>query len=82
MLGLVKPMIKNFHKEESLQAAIHTIEKVRSTFPKGKKDGESKTYYTKAQLQKIKPSDLLVRVEEEEEEEVEVEAPPDDALDL
>ena len=85
MIGLVKPLVQNFKSEESLQAAIQTIELVRSTCPKGKKDGKTKNYHTKAELQRIKPSDMLARVEveeEEEEEEVEVEAPPDDALDL
>ena len=83
MIGLVKPLVQNFNKEENLQAAIRTIELVRSTCPKVKKDGKTKNYNTKAELQRIKPSDMLVRVEEEEEEAAaEIEAPMDDLLEL
>ena len=63
----MKPIVQNFKKEQSLQAAISTIEVIRNKYPKGKKDGRSKTYYTKAELQRIKPSDLLVREEVEQE---------------
>ena len=69
MIGLVKPIIKNFRKEENMQAAITTVELVRSVYTKGKKDGKTKTFYTKAELQRIKPSELLARADEEDEEE-------------
>ena len=65
----MKPIVQNFKKEESLQAAIATVEVMRSTFPKKKKEGRAKNFYTKAELQEIKPSDVLVRGEQEEEQE-------------
>ena len=37
MIGLVKPIIKNFRKEENMQAAITTVELVRSVYTKGRK---------------------------------------------
>ena len=68
MIGLVKGIVEKFRKEENLQAAITTVELVRSVYPKGKKDGKTKTFYTKAELQRIKPSELLAMANEEDEE--------------
>lgn len=67
IIGLVKPIVMNFKKEESLQAAIATVEVIRSKYPKGKVRGQSKYRYTKDDLQRIKPSDILVQEEVEEE---------------
>ena len=84
MIGLVKPIVKKFHKEENLQANISTVELVRGMHPKGKIGRRTKKYYTKEDLKKIKPSELLVRGTEEEEEVAaeEEDAPPDNALDF
>ena len=88
LIGIIKPIVKNFKKEENLQAAIGTTEVVRAKYPTRKKDGKTKSWKTKAQLQLIKPSELLCRETELEDSESEVEdindieAPPDDVFDL
>ena len=87
IIGLIKPIVKNFHKEENLQAAISTTELVRAKYPTGKKNGKIQTTKTKAQLQLIRPSELLARdndsdTDSEIEYENDVEAPPGDAFDL
>ena len=75
--------MKDFHKEENLQAAIMTVELVRGMHPKGK-GRKRKDYSTRNELKKLKPSDLLVRGgdEEDEEDEDNTAAPPEDALEL
>ena len=82
LIGLIKPIVKKFQKEENLQAALSTTELVRARYPTGKKDGKTKTWKTKAQLQLIKPSELLVREsnledsDSELEDDTDAEAPP------
>ena len=59
-IGLIKPLVANFKKEEHLQNSLKTMEEVRSRYPKGKNwKGEPKTSKNKQELQKFKPSDMM-----------------------
>ena len=63
-IGLVKPIAAKFNKDENLQAALRTIDKVKAKYPKGKDSrGLARSARTKAQLQELRPSEMLVREE-------------------
>ena len=86
-IGLVKPLAGNFSKEENLQAALKTIDEVKAKYPKGKDArGLARTARTKAQLQELKPSEMLEREEphqdtdSEDEDNNVIAAPPENAL--
>ena len=89
-IGLVKPLIGKFKKEEHLQESLKTMEEVRVKFPKGKDSkGNEKKQKTKVQLQILKPSEMLVRPDvpesesSSEDENVDVaNPPPNDVLDV
>ena len=64
-IGLVKPHVANFKKEENFQAAMKTIEVARARYPTSKIRGVVRTQMTKSDLKKIKPSDMLPEEGEE-----------------
>ena len=84
-LGLIKPIVKNFKKEEHLQAAMQVTKKTREAWPTGTIRGRKKKNMAKKELSKIKPSELLKREEDvvnTSSEEEDLEDPNDDVLDL
>ena len=64
-IGLVKPQVANFKKEENFQAAMKTIEVARAKFPNSKVRGVARRQMLKSDLKKIKPSELLPEEGEE-----------------
>ena len=61
-IGLVKPQVANFKKEENFQAAMKTIEVARAKFPNSKVRGVARRQMLKSDL---KPSLLLPEEGEE-----------------
>ena len=64
-IGVAKPRVSTFRSETNLQSNLLTTVKVRNAYPHQKKDGVVKTWKTKAEMNRFKPSDLLVREEDQ-----------------
>ena len=63
-LGLIKPIVKNFRREENLQAAMQVTKKVRATWTTGTIRGRKRKDFNKKELGKIKPSKLMKKEED------------------
>ena len=63
-IGLIKPIVKKFKKEENLQAAMLVTKKTRMAWSTETTRGMKNKNMVKKELGKIKPSDLLKRDED------------------